>query len=320
MVNPKSELFEKHPDWAITLPNRKTYYYRNQLVLDLSNPKVQDFVFGVVDNILTENPEVAYFKWDCNSPITNVYSPYLKNKQGQLYIDHVRGIYNVLKRVKEKYPNTPMMLCSGGGARCDYEALKYFTEFWCSDNTDPIERLFIQWGFSQVFPSKTLCAHVTTWNKDASIKFRTDVAMMCKLGFDIKMSDLNPNEQVYCRQAVTEYNRLKPVILEGDLYRLVSPYGSNHTSSMYVNKDKNQAIVFAFDVYPRYGEHILPVRLQGLEANKMYQVKEINLMPGASSSVNGNGQTFSGEYLMNVGLDLFTGYKLNSRIIEIIAQ
>ena len=320
MVNPKSELFEKHPDWAITLPNRETYYYRNQLVLDLSNPKVQDFVFGVVDNILTENPEVAFFKWDCNSPITNIYSPYLKNKQGQLYIDHVRGIYNVLKRVKEKYPNTPMMLCSGGGARCDYEALKYYTEFWCSDNTDPIERLFIQWGFSQVFPSKTLCAHVTTWNKDASIKFRTDVAMMCKLGFDIKMSDLNPNEQVYCRQAVTEYNRLKPVILEGDLYRLVSPYGSNHTSSMYVNKDKNQAIVFAFDVYPRYGEHILPVRLQGLEANKMYQVKEINLMPGASSSVNGNGQTFSGEYLMNVGLDLFTGYKLNSRIIEIIAQ
>ena len=81
MVNPKSELFEKHPDWAIQLPNRETYYYRNQLVLDLSNPKVQDFVYGVVDKILTENPEVAFFKWDCNSPITNVYSPYLKNKQ-----------------------------------------------------------------------------------------------------------------------------------------------------------------------------------------------------------------------------------------------
>ena len=157
MVNPKSELFEKHPDWAIQLPNRETYYYRNQLVLDLSNPKVQDFVYGVVDKILTENPEVAFFKWDCNSPITNVYSPYLKNKQGQLYIDHVRGIYNVLKRIKDKYPNVPMMLCSGGGARCDYEALKYYTEFWCSDNTDPIERLFIQWGFSQIFPAKAMC-------------------------------------------------------------------------------------------------------------------------------------------------------------------
>ena len=320
MVNPKSELYEKHKDWVIHLPNREEYYFRNQMVLDLSNPAVQDYVFGVVDQLMTKYPDLAFFKWDCNSPITNIYSPYLKGKQTHLYIDYVKGLYKVLDRIKAKYPNLPMMLCAGGSGRSDYEALKYFTEFWPSDNTDPIERLFIQWGFSQVFPSKTLCAHVTTWNKDASIKFRTDVAMMCKLGFDIKMSDLNPNEQVYCRQAVTEYNRLKPVILEGDLYRLVSPYGSNHTSSMYVNKDKNQAIVFAFDVYPRYGEHILPVRLQGLEANKMYQVKEINLMPGASSSVNGNGQTFSGEYLMTVGLDLFTGYKLNSRIIEIIAQ
>ncbi|WP_320970696.1 alpha-galactosidase [Bacteroides nordii] len=320
MVNPKSELYEKHKGWVIHLPNREEYYFRNQMVLDLSNPAVQDYVFGVVDQLMTKYPDLAFFKWDCNSPITNIYSPYLKGKQTHLYINYVKGLYKVLDRIKAKYPNLPMMLCAGGSGRSDYEALKYFTEFWPSDNTDPIERLFIQWGFSQVFPSKTLCAHVTTWNKDASIKFRTDVAMMCKLGFDIKMSDLNPNEQVYCRQAVTEYNRLKPVILEGDLYRLVSPYGSNHTSSMYVNKDKNQAIVFAFDVYPRYGEHILPVRLQGLEANKMYQVKEINLMPGASSSVNGNGQTFSGEYLMNVGLDLFTGYKLNSRIIEIIAQ
>ena len=320
MVSPKSELYEKHKDWVIHLPNREEYYFRNQMVLDLSNPAVQDYVFGVVDQLMTKYPDLAFFKWDCNSPITNIYSPHLKGKQTHLYIDYVKGLYKVLDRIKAKYPNLPMMLCAGGSGRSDYEALKYFTEFWPSDNTDPIERLFIQWGFSQVFPSKTLCAHVTTWNKDASIKFRTDVAMMCKLGFDIKMSDLNQNEQLYCRQAVSEYNRLKPVILEGDLYRLVSPYGSNHTSSMYVNKDKNQAVVFAFDVYPRYGEHILPVRLQGLEANKMYQVKEINLMPGASSSVNGNGQTFSGEYLMNVGLDLFTGYKLNSRIIEIIAQ
>ena len=211
MVNPKSELYEKHKDWVIHLPNREEYYFRNQMVLDLSNPAVQDYVFGVVDQLMTKYPDLAFFKWDCNSPITNIYSPYLKGKQTHLYIDYVKGLYKVLDRIKAKYPNLPMMLCAGGSGRSDYEALKYFTEFWPSDNTDPIERLFIQWGFSQVFPSKTLCAHVTTWNKDASIKFRTDVAMMCKLGFDIKMSDLNPNEQVYCRQAVTEYNRLKPV-------------------------------------------------------------------------------------------------------------
>ena len=320
MVNPKSELYEKHKDWVIHLPNRDEYYFRNQMVLDLSNPKVQDHVFGVVDNLMTKYPGIAFFKWDCNSPITNIYSVYLKDKQSHLYVDYVRGLYKVLDRIKAKYPNLPMMLCAGGGGRSDYEALKYFTEFWPSDNTDPIERLFIQWGYSQIFPSKTLCAHVTTWNRGTSIKFRTDVAMMCKLGFDIKLEDMNQNEHLYCDQAVKNYNRLKPVILEGDLYRLVSPYGSNHTSSMFVGKDKKTAAVFAFDIHPRYAEKTLPVRLQGLDADKMYRVKEINMMPGSGSSLKGNNQVFSGEYLMNVGLDLFTTQQLNSRLIEITEE
>ena len=294
MVNPKSELYEKHKDWVIHLPNRDEYYFRNQMVLDLSNPKVQDHVFGVVDNLMTKYPGIAFFKWDCNSPITNIYSVYLKDKQSHLYIDYVRGLYKVLDRIKAKYPDLPMMLCAGGGGRSDYEALKYFTEFWPSDNTDPIERLFIQWGYSQVFPSKTLCAHVTTWNRGTSIKFRTDVAMMCKLGFDIKLEDMNQNEHLYCDQAVKNYNRLKPVILEGDMYRLVSPYGSNHTSSMFVGKDKKTAAVFAFDIHPRYAEKTLPVRLQGLDINKMNHVKEINMMPRSNSSLKGNDQVFSG--------------------------
>lgn len=320
MVNPKSELYEKHKDWVIHLPNRDEYYFRNQLVLDLSNPKVQDYVFGVVDNLMTKYPDIAFFKWDCNSPITNIYSVYLKDKQSHLYIDYVRGLYNVLERVKAKYPDLPMMLCSGGGGRSDYEALSYFTEFWPSDNTDPIERLFIQWGFSQVFPAKTMCAHVTTWNKNSSVKFRTDVAMMCKLGFDIKLADMSKDDETYCRTAVQNYNRLKPVVLEGDMYRLVSPYGSNHTSTMYVGKDKDKAVVFAFDIHPRYAEKTLPVRLQGLDADKMYRVKEINLMPGANSSLSGNGEVFSGEFLMNVGLNLFTTQQLNSRVVEVVAE
>ncbi|MDR1886689.1 MAG: alpha-galactosidase, partial [Prevotellaceae bacterium] len=286
MVNPASELFEKHPDWVITQPNRETYYFRNQLVLDMSNPKVQDFVFGVVDKIMKENPDIAFFKWDCNSPITNIYSPYLKNKQNQLYIDHVHGIYNVFQRVKDKYPDLPMMLCSGGGGRCDYEALKYFTEFWPSDNTDPIERLYIQWGFSQIFPSKSMCAHVTSWNGNTGIKFRTDVAMMCKLGFDIRFSEMNNREKEYCRRAVTNYNRLKKVILDGDLYRLVSPYDGNHTSLMYVDESKNKAVLFAFDINPRYAEKVFPVKLHGLDPAKKYRITEINLMPEQNSSLS----------------------------------
>ena len=320
MINPKSELFEKHPDWAITLPNRETYYYRNQLVLDLSNPKVQDFVFGVVDNILTANPEVAFFKWDCNSPITNIYSPYLKNKQGQLYIDHVRGIYNVLERIKDKYPNVPMMLCSGGGARCDYEALKYFTEFWCSDNTDPIERLFIQWGFSQIFPAKAMDAHVTSWNKKTSVKFRTDVASMCKLGFDLGLKELNADEQTFCQNAVANWTRLKKVILDGDQYRLVSPYDGNHMSIMYAAPDKNKAVLYTYDIHPRFGEKLLPVKLQGLDARKMYKVKEINLMPNSKSNLAANEKTYSGDYLMKVGINAFTTNQAFSRVIELTAE
>lgn len=320
MVNPKSELYEKHKDWVIHLPNRDEYHFRNQMVLDLSNPKVQDYVFSIVDDIMTQYPDIAFFKWDCNSPITNIYSAYLKDKQSHLYIDYVRGLYTVLERVKAKYPNIPMMLCAGGGGRTDYEALKYFTEFWPSDNTDPIERLFIQWGFSQIFPSKAMCAHVTTWNRDASIKFRTDVAMMGKLGFDINLDDLSDQEQAFCKQSIKNYNRLKNTILDGDLYRLVSPYGKNHTASMYVDPVSNVALVYAFDIYPRYGEINNAVKLQGLNPNGLYKVTEINMMPGAKSSLRENEQIMSGEFLMNVGLNLFTNRKLYSRVVEITPQ
>ncbi len=315
MVNPKSELFEKHPDWAIHYPNRKTYYYRNQLVLDLSNPAVQDYVFGVVDRLLTDNPGIAYFKWDCNSPITNVYSPYLKENQGRLYIDHVRGVRNVMRRVAEKHPDVPMMLCSGGGGRCDYEALKYFTEFWPSDDTDPVERLYIQWGFSQVFPAKAMCAHVTNWDKTASVKFRTDVASMCKLGFDIGLQSLTADELEFCREAVAEWKRLAPVTMDGEQYRLVSPYDGNHMAVNYVSQDRSKAVLFAYDIHPRYQEKLQRVKLQGLDPDKTYTVREVNLMPGTMSTLKADGKTFTGDYLMKVGLDVFGFADMQSHVV-----
>ena len=318
MVNPKSELYEKHKDWVIHLPNRKEYYFRNQMVLDLSNPQVQDHVFGVVDRLMTEYPQIAFFKWDCNSPITNIFSPYLKDKQTHLYVDYVRGLYKVLERIRAKYPDLPMMLCSGGGGRIDYEALRYFTEFWPSDNTDPVERLYIQYGFSSVYPAKAQCAHVTTWNKSASIKFRVDVASMGKLGFDIKCSDLKDDEIQFCQQAIATYNRLKPVILDGDMYRLVSPYEGNHASTMMVSPDRGQAVLFAFDINPRYSEHLLPVRLQGLDPNRQYRVTEVNRMGGWPLGCD--GKTYSGEYLMTVGLPLFGTGKLTSHVLELTSE
>ena len=319
MVNPKSELYEKHKEWVIHLPNREEYYFRNQLVLDLSNPEVQDYVFGVVDHLMTKYPGIAYFKWDCNSPITNIYSPYLKEKQSHLYIEYVRGLYNVLKRVQEKYPDVPMMLCSGGGGRSDYEALKYFTEFWPSDNTDPVERIFIQWGYSHLFPAKSIAAHVTSWGKQP-LKFRVDVASMCKLGFDIRVSEMKETELAFCQQAVKNFKRLEEVILNGDLYRLVSPYEGNHAALMYANKDREKALLFTFDIHPRYGEQTYPVRLEGLDPDKQYKIEEINLMPGNKSSVSANGKTFSGDYLMKVGIPLFSATENTSHVLEITAQ
>lgn len=213
-----------------------------------------------------------------------------------------------------------MMLCSGGGARCDYEALKYFTEFWCSDNTDPVERLFIQWGFSQFFPAKAMCAHVTSWNSRTSVKFRTDVASMCKLGFDIGLKDMKADELTYCQEAVANYKRLKPVILDGDQYRLVSPYDGNHMAVMYAAPDASKAVLFTYDIHPRFGEKLLPVKLRGLDAQKMYRVKEINLMPGQKSNLSGNEKIFSGDYLMKIGLNAFTTSQTNSRVIELVAE
>ena len=320
MVNPKSELAEKHPDWLIQLPSRETYYFRNQMVLDLCNPQVQDFVFGIVDGLMQENPEIRFMKWDCNSPITNIYSPYLKENQGNLYVDYVRGLYKVLDRVQAKYPDLYMMMCSGGGGRSDVTGLRYFTEFWCSDNTDPIERLFIQWGYSQFMPAKAMCAHVTEWNRRASIKFRVDVAFQGKLGFDIGLKGLSDDDRQYCRTAIKEYKRLKEVVWSPNLYRLVSPYEGQHCVVQRVDDAKSKSIVFAYDIHPRYGENILPTRLQGLDAAAKYRVKEICLMPGKQSWLPCNDKVYTGDYLMKVGIKVTSTNDLVSHIIEIVKE
>jgi alpha-galactosidase len=210
-----------------------------------------------------------------------------------------------------------MMLCSGGGGRTDYEALKYFTEFWPSDNTDPVARIFIQWGYSHFFPSKSMAAHVTSWNKNASVKFRTDVASMCKLGFDIRVHEMNETDLAYCKEAVINYNRLSPVILDGDQYRLVLPYESNHAAVVYVNPQKNHAVLYAYDLHPRYQEPVNKVKLQGLDPNKRYKLTEINLNQ-SKSSLNIDGKVLSGDFLMKVGVDVFSYQDGVSHVIELV--
>lgn len=318
MINEKTELYEKHPDWVLSLPNREKSIYRTQLVLDLCNPKVQDFVFKVVDDIMQTKAGVAFFKWDCNRMMTSAYSNYLKNQQSHLFIEYTNGLYKVLDRIKAKYPNLPMMLCAGGGGRVDYGMLNYFTEFWASDNTDPFDRVFIQWGYSNFYPSLATCNHVTSMGNQ-SIKFKTDVAMMGKLGFDIHVGGLKENELKFCQDAVANYKRLSPTIWQGDLYRLVSPYEDTRAVLMYVNENKTQSVLFSYTLHPLTDPNYGLVRLEGLDAKKRYKVNEINVMPQGRSTFEESGNVYSGDFLMKIGLKVSSSRQENSVVLEISA-
>ena len=162
---------------------------------------------------------------------------------------------------------------------------------------------------------KAICAHVTSWNRRTSIKFRVDVAMMCKMGFDIGLKEMTEDELTFCKQAVATYKELKPTILDGEFYRLVSPYEGNHTAVMSVGE--REAVLYTYNIHPRFAEVLYPIRLQGLDADKFYRVEEINLMPGKTSAFKENGQVYSGDYLMTAGLRLFTTEDLSSHLFRL---
>lgn len=321
MVNPKSELYEKHPDWVIKEEKRPEIYFRNQLVLDLANPEVQKFVFEVVDDLFTENPTLAFIKWDCNAPIFNGHSKYLEREkipQSHLYVAYSKGLQNVLERIRTKYPTVPMMLCSGGGGRSDYNLLKYFTEFWLSDNTDPLERVFMQWNYSYYYPAIAMCNHVTDWSKDKSLKYRIDVASMGKLGFDIRANELSEQDMRFAQQTIVNYDDFKEIIWHGEMYRLANPYEKDLASLMYVNEQKTEGVMFNYLTNWRYlaETSLRPILLQGLDKNKTYRLTEINLYDGAYTPIN-DQKVYSGEFLMNVGFNPSVNSSRSSVIIKI---
>lgn len=319
MVNPKSELYENHPDWILKLTNRGENLSRNQLVLDMSNPKVQKFVYDVVDQMLTKHPGISFIKWDCNREMTNTYSQYLGVNQSHIYIDYVKGFYKVMEDLRKKYTKLPIMLCSGGGGRTDYEAMKYFTEFWPSDNTSAFDRIFIQWGYTYFFPANTICNHITSMGSQ-SLKFKTDVAFMGKMGYDIRVDELSEDELAFSQQALKDYARLKETIWFGDLYRLVSPYEEQRAALMYVNEAKTKAVFFNFNLYP-YRENVTSsIKLLGLDPTKTYHIKEINNEVGSRRrpQFGGNGdRSYSGDYLMKVGWNIRNTRELTSNVFEI---
>ena len=322
MVNPKSELAEKHPDWIVQRMNdRKDLLERNQLLLDLSNPEVQEFVFNVVDNILSSHPRIAYIKWDANRHVQNFGSTYLKN-QSHFFIDYTKGLENVLKRLEEKYPTTIFQACASGGGRVDFGSMKYTHEFWASDDTDPFQRLFIQWGTNHFYPPIAMAAHVTKspnhqTKRETSLKFRFDMAMGGRLGLELRPDDLNEKEVKFAKDAINLYKEIRPIVQFGDVYRLLSPYDKDGYAALnYVTENKDQALlmVYSHGHHRRYERNF--VKMKGLKSDAIYQIKEIN-MEGHRSRISFNEQLVSGEVLMNRGVWIDLRRPLQSAVFHL---
>lgn len=310
MVNPKSELFEKHPDWAIQQPKRELELQRHQLILDLTRPEVREFVFNVADKTLTDNPDISYVKWDCNRYVTQPGSTYLgKDNQSHLWIDYTRALYDVFDRLAKKHPNVEIMMCSGGGGRVDYGSLKFAQEYWPSDQTDPLRRIFIQWGYSHFFPAIATSDHVThSGNK--SLKFAFDVAMSGRLGMDMDLDKLSAENREFAKNAIATYKEFRDIVYTGDLYRLESPYHGDRASLMYTKE--NRAVVFA---YALHAVAASPLKLKGLDPAKSYHIREVDLLPGKT----GIDVTLDGATLMNQGLPLGAYEQYGTSVFEVTA-
>ena len=323
MTNSKSELYEAHPDWVVAHPTRELSKGRGgtQLVLDMSNPKVQDFVFGIVDNLVKENPKLHYIKLDCNMSMNNYGSSYLtSDKQSHLVVDYHRGLRSTLERIRAKYPDLVIQLCASGGGRVNWGFMPYFDEFWVSDDTDAQQRLFIQWGTSHFFPTMAMAQHVSAspnhqTGRVIPLKFRFDVAMTGRLGMEMKPSDLNDREREYAKKAVAFYKEIRPIVQLGDQYRLLSPYeGNGFCSEMFVSEDKSEAVFFCYKFEHYVDLHTPRWHMAGLDPNATYRLNEFER---SEREHYFEGKTFSGKFLMETGLDANLSRQFSSRVIRL---
>ena len=311
MTNTVSELYEKHPDWVVKAPSRDVVTGRGgtQLVLDMSNPKVQDFVFKIVDDLMTNYPEIDYIKWDANMAIYNHGSQYLSmDDQSHLYIEYMRGLEKVCQRIRDKYPTLTIQACASGGGRANWGILPYFDEFWVSDNTDALQRIYMQWGTSYFFPAIAMASHISavpnhTVFRTTSLKMRIDVAMSGRLGMEIQPKNMTDEEKEQCKKAIAEYKEIRPVVQRGDLYRLVSPYDhKGQASLMYVSESKDEAVFYWWKTEQFQNEHLQRVKMAGLDPNRSYTVHELDRID--KKEMYCEGKSYTGKYLMEHGLEM----------------
>jgi alpha-galactosidase len=289
----------------LNFPGRPRTEQRNQLVLNLARPDVRAYIYGFLDKLLTEN-DIAFLKWDYNrnwsEPGWDQLPP---AEQKKVYVEFIRNLYSILAELEAKHPNVELESCSGGGGRVDLGILQYADEVWPSDNTDPFDRLTQQDGFTYAYTPQVMMAWVTDsphWlnKRTTSLEYRMLSSMQGSLGIGANIAKWNDEEAATAKRLIAAYHQVQRTIVQGNLYRLISPRnGSEFSATQTMNREKSQSVVFAFIHSTQEGRTFPHLKLQGLDPAANYA-----LTPIEGKTAPGVPTTASGAWWMNHGLDM----------------
>lgn len=294
MVNPDSDLYRAHPDWAFAVPGRTPALGRHQYVLDFSRDEVVDYIFDMLFQVI-DGANISYIKWDMNRSLTDVYSNGTQAElQGCVYHKYVLGVYRLYEKLIQAFPDILFESCSSGGARFDAGMLFYAPQAWCSDNTDGADRVLIQYGSTYGYPISSIGAHVSAvpnqqTGRTVPIKFRADVACFGTFGYELDLNHISEEEFCEVKEQITFMKNNRQLLQFGKFYRLMSPFETNINAWMVVSEDKKRALVGVYTMRAAVNGLYGRIRLQGLDENKLYHVQSC---------------AYYGDELMHVGLVL----------------
>lgn len=294
MVQVKSKLFEDHPNWVLQAEGYASTETRNQLVLDLGQEPVQDYIIDAIGKIL-ESGKITYIKWDNNRGMHEMPSPNASRK-------YMEGLYRVLDALITRFPDVLFEGCASGGGRFDPGILQYFPQSWTSDDTDAVERIRIQFGTSLVYPASSMGAHISAvpnhiTSRTTPFKFRAHVAMMGgSFGFELDPADLSDEEKKAIPEFIATAERIGPIIIKGDMYRLRLPEHSSFPAAMFVAEDGSRAVLFCFQTKPNFNAPWPFVKLQGLDPAAKYKLDGGEIASGATLMNMGVQYSYKGEY------------------------
>lgn len=304
MVNPDSDLYRAHPDWAYHYDTRKSNELRQQLVLNLTREDVQEHVFKSMDDMLCEY-DISYIKWDMNRAYSETGAQNLENSQ-ELWYRHTKAVYEIADRLKAKHPDLQLECCASGGGRVDLGSLAHFDMVWTSDNTDPLDRLEIQHGFSLLYPIKCMRAWVTDTGRNIRPNdwdFRFNVTMQGSLSIGGDLTKYDKKELDLHKKYIKLYKEIRNTVQFGRFYRLANFEQDKFYATQYV--DDEQCVVFLCkNANLFYNDNYMRFTLNGLDEKANYTFK-----------IDKTKYTYSGSYLMNVGLEFDIWWSLSSKII-----